>query len=225
MYKSLPPIPSCVSSMRHYSTLKKLNRSYFTRGLRFIFQCWMTKLLQSPDEVEQAITNLHQNKAAGCDGIPPGILKLLNVQWIVLLTIVINLVFDAAYPVAWAMSMCLIFSRKGSDFYPRTTGVSAFYVPLPKCMTQFSALGLSFGRGQSRSVHKRGEAARSGIFLRNLNNPYNCKPFSTLTLHFVCRVQLLVNPCYQWHMFMSWMTILILYAYFILRIWFKNCLI
>ena len=35
----------------------------------------------SPDEVENAIKSLNTNKAAGYDGVPPGLLKLLNTEY------------------------------------------------------------------------------------------------------------------------------------------------
>ena len=47
----------------------------------------------SPNEVDEAIKSLKKNKAAGVDGLAPGILKLLTTEWILLLTWLFNLIF------------------------------------------------------------------------------------------------------------------------------------
>ena len=55
--------------------------------------------LEGPVWRPYAIKSLNTNKAAGYDGVPPGLLKLPNVQWILLTTCLFNIVFVSAYPV------------------------------------------------------------------------------------------------------------------------------
>ena len=52
-----------------------------------------------PLEVTDHISKLKSDKTSGPDGIPPGIYKLLNYDWILLLTSLFNLIFsNAVYP-------------------------------------------------------------------------------------------------------------------------------
>ena len=53
------------------------------------------------------------NKAAGCDGLAPGILKLLNVTWIMLLTFLFNVVFNGHYPHEWNKQQVFNIFKKG----------------------------------------------------------------------------------------------------------------
>ena len=53
------------------------------------------------------------NKAAGCDGLAPGILKLLNVTWIMLLTLLFNVVFNGHYPHEWNKQKVFNIFKKG----------------------------------------------------------------------------------------------------------------
>ena len=66
-----------------------------------------------PDEVITQIESLKPNKACGIDGIPPGILKLLNDEWILLITYVYNQVFEGNYPDIWAISRMFVAFKKG----------------------------------------------------------------------------------------------------------------
>ena len=53
----------------------------------------------TPFEVTEQINKLKSNKSCGPDGIPPGIYKLLNNEWILLLTTLFNIIFsNAIYP-------------------------------------------------------------------------------------------------------------------------------
>ncbi len=49
-------------------------------------------------EVDNEIKGLNAGKAAGVDGIPPGIFKFLPVAWICFITLLFNLVFMGTYP-------------------------------------------------------------------------------------------------------------------------------
>ena len=65
------------------------------------------------DEVNEQIKRLKMNKAAGCDGLAPGILKLLNVTWIMLLTFLFNVVFNGHYPHEWNKQKVFNIFKKG----------------------------------------------------------------------------------------------------------------
>ena len=72
------------------------------------------------DEVERHVNKLDSQKAAGHDGIPPGILKLVIPQWIVLITTLFNLVFFGAipFPKDWAISRVFTIFKKGAKMNP-----------------------------------------------------------------------------------------------------------
>lgn len=67
----------------------------------------------TPGEVETAVKKLKSNKAAGCDGVAPGLLKLLSEKWILILTFLFNLVFEGSYPHEWAVSKMFTIFKKG----------------------------------------------------------------------------------------------------------------
>ena len=54
----------------------------------------------------------------GVDGIPPGILKLLSDDWIVLLTHLFNTVFENGYPTQWLISKVFNIFKKGDRLDP-----------------------------------------------------------------------------------------------------------
>ena len=51
-----------------------------------------------PHEIDICIKQLKADKAAGIDGVPPGVFKYLSDEWILVLTFVFNLVFNGIYP-------------------------------------------------------------------------------------------------------------------------------
>lgn len=69
-------------------------------------------------EVESQLKRLKSNKAAGCDCLPPGVLKLLDESWIILLTYVFNLVFAGIYPLAWSLLKVFNIFKKGLRHNP-----------------------------------------------------------------------------------------------------------
>jgi hypothetical protein len=66
-----------------------------------------------PSEVIQATKLLKANKAAGTDGLSPGLLKLLNDEWILLMTHIFNCVFMGEYPPMWTISKMFNIFKKG----------------------------------------------------------------------------------------------------------------
>ena len=66
------------------------------------------------DEVRVQMSRLRSNKAAGCDGVAPGLLKLLNDAWIMLFTFVFNVVFCGCYPDEWNKMKMFNIHKSGS---------------------------------------------------------------------------------------------------------------
>ena len=55
------------------------------------------------------------DKSSGPDGIPPGIYKLLNFEWLILLTNLFNLIFsNAIYPVQWSNAKLFMLFKRGN---------------------------------------------------------------------------------------------------------------
>ena len=68
-----------------------------------------------PLEVTDHITKLKADKTSGPDGIPPGVYKLLNYEWILLLTSLFNLIFsNAVYPVQWSYAKLFMIFKRGN---------------------------------------------------------------------------------------------------------------
>ena len=86
----------------------------------------------SPDEVNTCIHKLKPNKAAGIDGISPGLLKLLPDNWIILLTYVFNLVFLADYPMNWTLLKVFTIHKKGPHQDPNNYRGISVLSALPK---------------------------------------------------------------------------------------------
>ena len=77
---------------------------------------WYIPILDDPidvSEVFRCAKKLRPNKAAGSDGIPPGVLKVLPDQWIILLTNIFNLIFLGHYPMNWTMLKVFTIFKNG----------------------------------------------------------------------------------------------------------------
>ena len=72
----------------------------------------------TPFETEQAVKTLKSSKAAGLDGLPPGLLKYLTTDWTILLTYVFNLVFSGVYPDSWKVAKMFNIYKKGNRMDP-----------------------------------------------------------------------------------------------------------
>jgi hypothetical protein len=66
-----------------------------------------------PGEVIDQIKKQNPQKAAGVDGIPPGVLKWLSDDWILLLTFIMNTVFNGTYPASWCLSKIFVIFKTG----------------------------------------------------------------------------------------------------------------
>jgi hypothetical protein len=67
----------------------------------------------APGEVMDQIKKLKASKSAGQDGIPPGVLKYLSDEWLLLLTFILNSVFSGFYPSAWCLTRTIVLHKKG----------------------------------------------------------------------------------------------------------------
>ena len=67
-----------------------------------------------PNEVLDGIKSMKPNKASGPDGIGPGLLRMLPMAWIILVTLMFNVVFHGVYPLAWMISKFFTIFKKGN---------------------------------------------------------------------------------------------------------------
>ena len=86
----------------------------------------------SPGEVDDGINKLDKEKAAGIDGVPPGILKLLPDEWILVITFLFNLVFSGMYPNQWSISKIFNIYKKGCSLNPSNYRGISILVALAK---------------------------------------------------------------------------------------------
>ena len=67
-----------------------------------------------PIEVENVLRcDIKPNKGSGPDGIPPGLLSLLPMTWIVSLATLFNVVFNDKFPHSWAYARLVMLFKKG----------------------------------------------------------------------------------------------------------------
>ena len=71
-----------------------------------------------PIEVEDVIKKLKPDKAAGIDGISPGLFKHMPDEWLLILTYLFNCVFTGEYPLAWAIARMFMIFKKGGRLDP-----------------------------------------------------------------------------------------------------------
>ena len=70
-------------------------------------------------EVREQIANLKIDKAAGTDGIPPGVIKILPPTWIMFITVLLNKLFlSSIYPQSWAIAKLFTIFKKGDKNLP-----------------------------------------------------------------------------------------------------------
>jgi len=99
-------------------------------------QCYIP-ILDDPimtDEVERCINKLNGNKAAGTDGIPPGLIKVQPDEWLILITFIFNQIFSATYPSSWPQLKIFTIFKKDKEVTHRITEESALYRQYPKSM-------------------------------------------------------------------------------------------
>ena len=70
-------------------------------------------------EVNEQLKDLKSEKAAGTDGVPPGVLKLLPATWVVCITFLMNSLFsNSMYPQSWAIAKLFTIFKKGDKRLP-----------------------------------------------------------------------------------------------------------
>ena len=70
-------------------------------------------------EVNEQVKDLKSEKAAGVDGVPPGVLKLLPAAWILVITCLMNNLFsNSMYPQSWAIAKLFTIFKKGDKRFP-----------------------------------------------------------------------------------------------------------
>ena len=82
-----------------------------------------------PGEVLDCVRHLCSNKAAGVDGIPPGISKHLNDERLLLVTYLLNLVFDGDYLDLWSTAKIFALYKKETNSIPEMLEQSVKYPP------------------------------------------------------------------------------------------------
>lgn len=66
------------------------------------------------DEVQTQIKELKSDKACGPDGIPPGVFKIMPVQWITFLVSIFNSIFmQGIYPTEWLKAKLVTLYKRG----------------------------------------------------------------------------------------------------------------
>ena len=69
----------------------------------------------SPMEFDEAVRKCKPNKAAGCDGVSPGIFRILPVNWVIFILSFFNAVFfSGQLPAQWCYSRLIPVLKKGS---------------------------------------------------------------------------------------------------------------
>ena len=72
----------------------------------------------SEEEVRDVIKRLRRDKAAGTDGVPPGALKLIEGEWLNIITFLFNMIFEGTYPEQWSLAKVFTIFKKGSQDDP-----------------------------------------------------------------------------------------------------------
>ena len=83
-------------------------------------------------EVEFAIKSMKRNTAPGLYGFPPGVIKMLNDDWLTVIIHLLQKVFSEDYPSTWSVTKCFTIFKKGDRMCPSNyRGISILSV-LPK---------------------------------------------------------------------------------------------
>ena len=65
-------------------------------------------------EVETQIKKLKSNKACGPDGVPPGLFKILPIEWVMYISILFNSIFlPGTYPICWTTAKLFTIFKRG----------------------------------------------------------------------------------------------------------------
>ena len=154
--------PSDVEFCKHFETL--LNRPVESdlSDYQPTTQCYIPVLDDpiTPYEVDTCIKKLKSNKAAGIDGIPPGIIQLLPDEWIILLTFIFNQIFTTSYPSLWSQLRVFTIFKKGMITDPKNYRGISILSAIPKIYDMI--LGNRFGLWYTPRVEQAGAQPKRG---------------------------------------------------------------
>ena len=69
----------------------------------------------TPEEVNHVILKqVKPNKSSGLDGVSPGLFHMLPAQWLLYLTMLLNVVFFSFYPTSWMYAKLTMLFKKGN---------------------------------------------------------------------------------------------------------------
>ena len=72
------------------------------------------------EEVQSEIKKIKADKACGPDGVPPGVLRMLPVEWLLTLATLFNAFFlSASYPSLWSLAKFFTVFKKGNRQEPK----------------------------------------------------------------------------------------------------------
>ena len=73
----------------------------------------------SPNEVQIQIKKLKGNKACGPDGVPPGVFKILPIEWVLYISTLFNNIFlPGTYPICWTTTKLFTIFKRGMRDMP-----------------------------------------------------------------------------------------------------------
>ena len=119
MFSNNTQQPNDESFCAHYRTLLRAENTtaeYTPSQYKYI------PLLDDPiavTEIDRCIRKLKAEKAYGVDGIAPGLLKHLPDEWITMITVLFNAVFDGEYPDSWSQARVVNIYKKGDRLQPQ----------------------------------------------------------------------------------------------------------
>ena len=123
-----------------------------------------------PMEVDRAIRKLKASKAAGVDGVPPGLLKLLNDEWTLFLTYVFNRIFESGYPTCWNDAKVFNIFKKGERLLPANYRGISILNALPKLYDSILSqrLSLWYKPSQEQAGASKGRGCDEQILIVRL---------------------------------------------------------
>ena len=138
-------------------------------------------------EVNETIKLLKSNKAAGLDGISPGLLKLLDATWISFITYILNIVFYVIYPTQWTMAKLFTIFKGGDPKDPGNYRGINIMAALPKLYDSIITTRLQrwFSSDEEQAGAKKGRGCEEQILALRLLIDIARKEKGTLYVLFV----------------------------------------
>ena len=106
--------PSDESFQQHFETL--IAQDQIVEEID-VSDCPNIPVLDDPISVSEtlkSVTQIKPDKASDLNGIPPGVFKLLPIEWIFSLVLIFNVIFSSAVtPLCWTLSKLIVLFKKG----------------------------------------------------------------------------------------------------------------